>query len=128
MRCYVISKVPTSLLHPSCSSCLWMRLWLSDDSIATLLLRRWTHGRCIIIDRLSTTLRCISPFRLLQLDPLLLASEITLVVVPLIYGRRIHGWCLVVVGKVWLRGSTCILSWCVACRCGSCGPACTTVG
>lgn len=117
--------------HTQASPC--MCIWLSDNSIA--FSRWWTHRGRVAIDRLSTALRRIGAFRLLQLHTLLLTSKITLilsvalVVVPLIRnGGGVHGWCLVAIGEVWLRGSAGVLSWCVAWRWCPCCPTSAAKG
>ena len=128
-----LETIPTPLLHPSYSNPSFVRLWSSDDSIPTILPRRRTHRRRVVIHTLSAL---VGALRLLQFHTLLLTTEIALILfvalimVPLVRNRRrVHRRCLVVVvGIIRLRWSAGVLSWSVARWCRTCRPTRTTVG
>ena len=79
--------IPTLLLDLSFSNPSFVRLWSSDNTIPTILPRRRTHRRCVVIHTLSAL---VGALRLLQFHTLLLTTEITLIlfvaliIVPLV--------------------------------------------
>lgn len=105
---------------------------LSNDSIV-LLSWWWASGRGV--DGFSTSLRLVCLIRLLQLDPSLLSTEVTLILAVVVgIGRwgvdgRILGWSkslLLMLSVKWRRLRV-VLGGCVAWRSATSRPAGTSV-